>query len=174
MKQTLASQRMQDWSLLDLKPMHRVLLRRIVNPPEANVVPQLERKTEFRWYHESLRNSDDQALLAMLQRPGVLIVDHDALVQRVIENRDFDPVLDALHYRFLDQIRLLWHWSLRGKQDLLWCTEMAMDGVVSDPKSLVLWSRTCRRKGKTTEGQSNPLVSGIRLPSLAVSNPTLT
>ena len=113
-------------------------------------------------------------MLALLQRPGVLVVDRDAFVQRVVENRVFDPILDALHRRFIDQIRLVWHWSLRGKQDLLWCTEMAMDGVINDPRSLALWSRVCRRKGKSYEGQSNTLLSGIRLPSLAVSNPTLT
>lgn len=182
MKKTLASQQNQDWNLLDMKPMHRALLRRtvdpivnpIVNSNDANTGAQLDRKIEFRWYHESLRSSDDHALLALLQRPGVLVVDRDAFVQRVVENRVFDPVLDALHRRSIDQIRLVWHWSLRGKQDLLWCTEMAMDGVINDPRSLALWSRVCRRKGKCYEGQSNTLLSGIRLPSLAVSNPTLT
>ncbi len=178
MRKTLADQQMQDWSLLDMKPMHRALLRRtvdpIANPNETNTGTQLERKIEFRWHDESLRSSDDQALLALLQRPGVLIVDRDAFVQRVVENRVFDPVLDALHRRFTDQIRLVWHWSLRGKQDLLWCTEMAMDGVIHDPSSLALWSRICRQKGKSYKGQSNTLLSGIRLPSLAVSNPTLT
>jgi len=113
-------------------------------------------------------------LLAMLRRPGVLIVDRHAHRQRVVENRASDTVLEALHLRFRDQIRLLWHWSLQGKQDLLWCTEMAMDGVISDPQSLVLWSRVCMRNGKVIEDQNNTLLSGIQLPTLGFQTPTIT
>jgi len=174
MKRTLASQRVQNWNVLDLKPMHRGLLRRLVNATEDNMGSQIERSAEIRWHQDSLLNSDDQALLVMLRRPGVLIVDRDALCQRVAENRAFDTVLEALHLRYCDQIRLLWHWSLRGKQDLLWCTEMAMDGVINDPQSLVLWSRVCKRKAKVIEGQNNTLLSGIRLPTLAAPTPTIT
>jgi|GEM_PF-1495823 len=173
MKQTLANQCVQNWNFLDLKPMHRALLRRMVNATEDNMGSQMERRTEIHWHHESLLNSDEQALLSMLRRPGVLIVDRDALCQRVVKNRAFDTVLEALQLRFCDQIRLLWHWSLRGKQDLLWCTEMAMDGVISDPQSLVLWSRVCIRKGKVIEGQNNTLLSGIRLPTLVFPTPTV-
>ena len=174
MKRTLASQRVQNWNVLDLKPMHRGLLRRLVNATEDNMDSQIERSAEIRWHQDSLLNSDDQALLVMLRRPGVLIVDRDALCQRVAENRAFDTVLEALHLRYCDQIRLLWHWSLQGKQDLLWCTEMAMDGVINDPQSLVLWSRVCMRKGKVIEGQNNTLLSGIRLPMLAAPTPLIT
>ena len=174
MKRTLAGQRVQNWNVLDLKPMHRALLRRMVNASEDNISSQMESRTEIRWHQDSLLNSDDHALLVTLRRPGVLIVDRDALCQRVAENRAFDTVLEALHLRFCDQIRLLWHWSLRGKQDLMWCTEMAMDGVISDPQSLVLWSRVCKRKGKVIEGQNNTLLSGIRLPTLAAPTSTIT
>ena len=174
MKQTLTTQLVQNWNILDLKPMHRASLRRMVNATEDNMGSPIETRAEIRWHQESLVNSDEQELLAMLRRPGVLIIDRDALCRRIAENRAFDTVLEALHLRFCDQIRLLWHWSLRGKQDLLWCTEMAMDGVISDPQSLVLWSRVCMRKGKVIEGQTNTLLSGIRLPTLAAPNPTIT
>ena len=174
MKQTLANQRVQNWNFLDLKPMHRALLRRMVNATEDNMGSQIAGRTEIHWHHESLLSSNDQALLTMLRRPGVLIIDRDTLCQRMVKNRAFDTVLEALHLRFCDQIRLLWHWSMRGKQDLLWCTEMAMDGVISDPQSLVLWSRVCMRKGKVIEEQNNTLLSGIRLPTLAFPTPKIT
>lgn len=173
MKKTLTSQRVQIWNVLDLKPMHRALLRRMVNATEDNGGAQMESRTEIRWQQGSLLKSDDHAL-SMLRSPGVLIVDRDALCQRVAENRAFDTVLEALYLRNCDQIRLLWHWSLRGKQDLLWCTEMAMDGAMSDPQSLVVWSRVCRRKGKVIEDQNNTLLTGIRLPTFALPTPTST
>ena len=174
MKKTLASERIQDWSLLDLKPMHRALLRRMVDPPESNQEERTEDMIKLRWHQESFLASDDQKLLAMFRRPGVLIINRDALVRRVVEDLSYDPLLDALHHRCPDQIRLLWHWSLRGKQDLLWCTEMAFVGVISDPRSLILWNGICKRKGKVTEGQGNPLLSGIQLPTLAVPNSAIT
>ena len=174
MKRTLANQRIQDWSLLDLKPMHRALLRRMVDPPEANTEGQVEKAMEFRWHQVSMLSTNEANLLEMVRRPGVLIVDRDALLKRVFENRGNEQLMDAMHRRCRDQIRLLWHWSLRGKQDLLWCTEMAFDGVISDPRSLVLWSDVCMRKGKVIEGQSNLLLSGIHLPTLASPNPTIT
>ena len=172
MKQTLATQLVQDWSLLDLRPMHRAHLRRWAEQMASTVQSPLDRKRELVWHLASLRDSSDPMLLETMCRPGVLIVDCDGLSKRVMADRDRDAVLNAIHHRTKDQIRLVWHWSLHGKQDLLWCTELSFDGVISDPRSLNQWLRVCLRHGKTIEGQSNRLLKGIELPKLALPNST--
>ncbi len=155
MKQSLASQRVQAWGLLELKPMHRTMLRRSV---ESNSKLGLE------WNVASWRDND-QALLELLSQPGVIVVDRDGLMERTLEARGTDAVIEALHHRSRGQIRLLWHWSLRGKQDLFWCTEMSFEGVVSDPQSMMQWLRVCVRLGKTKEG-INGLLNGIEFPRI--------
>ena len=172
MKQTLAQQLVQDWGLLDLKPMHRALLRRSAEQLVGADKNWMESKGEIAWHIESWRDSSDQALLEMMCRPGVLMVDSDALMKRVREDRHLDAVVEAIHQRSNNQIRLLWHWSLRGKQDLLWCTEMSFVGVVFDSQSLQQWLRACVRHGKANASQNNTLLSGIQLPNLAT--PKLT
>lgn len=169
MKRTLAQQWVQDWGLLDLRPMHRALLRSSV----AQLVcadptdPKMHYKRDVSWHVESWRDSSDQALLDTMRRPGVLVVDFHGLVQRVREDRPRDALLDAIYHRSNCQIRLLWHWSLRGKQDLLWCTEMSFEGVVCDSQSLQQWLRACIRHGNANASQNNTLLSGIQLPKFA-------
>ena len=148
MKKTLAMQLVQEWSLLELRPMHRALLRRWAEQTASTVHGLLDRERELVWHLASLSDSSDPVLLECMRRPGVLIVDCDGLSKRVTADRDGDAVLNAIHDRTKDQIRLLWHWSLRGKQDLLWCTELSFDGVISDARSLNQWLRVCLRLGK--------------------------
>ena len=172
MKQTLAHQLVHDWGLLDLRPMHRALLRRSAEQLVSADKNWMDSKGEIAWHIESWRDSSDQAMLEMMCRPGVLMVDCDGLMQRIREDRVRDPVVEAIHQRSHNQIRLLWHWSLRGKQDLLWCTEMSFEGVVCDSQSLQQWLRACMRHGKCNASQNNMLLSGIQLPKLATSNLT--
>ena len=172
MKTSLATQLVQDWSVLDLRPMHRALLRRLAEQYTQTVEDPLHGNRELVWSVARLRDSRDQVLLDAMRRPGVLIVDCDGLSERVLADRDADMVLNAMHLRSKEQIRLLWHWSLVGKQDLLWCTEMSFDGVISDARSLSQWLRVCMRHGKALEGQSNPLLQGIELPKLSLPNST--
>ena len=167
MKQTLAHQLVQDWGLLDLRPMHRALLRRSAEQLVSADKNWMDSKGEIVWHLESWQESSDQVLLEMLYRPGVLMVDCDGLMQRVREDRHRDAVVEAIHQRSNNQIRLLWHWSLRGKQDLLWCTEMFFEGVVFDSQSLQQWLRACIRHGNANASQNNTLLSGIQLPKFA-------
>lgn len=155
MKQSLASQRVQTWGLLELKPMHRAMLRR-------SVVSNSELGLD--WKLASWQDND-QALLELFSRPGVIVVDRDGLMQRTLEARGTDAVIKALHHRSRGQIRLLWHWSLRGQQDLFWCTSMSFDGVISDPQSMMQWLRVSVRLGKTNE-VNNGLLNGIELPRI--------
>ncbi len=165
MKKTIAAQLLQDWSLLDLRPLHRALLRRLAEQFAQTIQDPSNRKREIVWHVAGLRDSSDGELLEAMLRSGVLIVDCDGLLERVMAGRDKDTVLNAIHNRSQKQIRLLWHWSLRGKQDLLWCTELSFDGVISDVRSLNQWLRVCLRQGKAIEVQSNSLLQGIELPS---------
>lgn len=172
MKKTLATQLVLDWSLLDLRPMHRALLRRWAEQAASTAQGPLDRKRELVWHLASLSDSSDPVLLEAMYRPGVLLVDSDGLSKRVMAARDRDAVLNAVYHRTKNQIRLLWHWSLHGKQDLLWCTELSFDGVISDARSLNQWLRVCLRNGKVIEGQSNRLLQGIELPKLAFPSST--
>lgn len=167
MKQTLAHQLVQDWGLLDLRPMHRALLRRSAEHLVIADKNWMNSKGEIAWHIESWRESSDQVLLEMMYRPGVLMVDCDGLMQRVREDRHRDAVVEAIHQQSNNQIRLLWHWSLRGKQDLLWCTEMFFEGVVCDSQSLQQWLRACIRHGNANTIQNNTLLTGIQLPKFA-------
>lgn len=172
MKKTLAQHWIQDWGLLDLRPMHRALLRRsmdqLVRTDPAN--PKMHSDREVSWHIEGWRDSSDQALLDMMRRPGVLVIDYDELAKRLREGRKRDAVLDAIQHRSNCQIRLLWHWSLRGRKDLLWCTEMSFDGVIYEGQSLHQWLRACLRHGKGRKFQNNAILSGIQLPSLVTPN----
>ncbi len=160
MKLSLDAQQVQAWGLLDLKPMHRALMRRTV---------ETHSNLGLEWYVASWRDND-RALLGLLSRPGVTLVDRDGLIKRTLEARRTDAVIEALHHRSRDQIRLLWHWSLRGKQDLFWCTEMSFDGVISDAQSLSQWLRVCVRLGKTNAG-NNGILDGIELPRISAPSP---
>lgn len=172
MKTTLATQLVQVWSLLDLRPTHRALLRHSAEQMVKTVHSQSDRKRKLAWHVASLRDSSDQVLLETMRRPGLLIVDLEGLMQRVIEGRASDAVINATHNRWNGQIRLLWHWSLQGKQDLMWCTERSFDGVIWDARTLKQWLRVCMRHGELIEGQSNTLLNGIELPRLASPKPT--
>ena len=159
MKTSLVAQTVQWWGLLDLKPMHRALLRRSVEQISNRAID---------WHVTSWRESDP-TLLEILSRQGVIIIDRCGLMQRTLEARGSDEVVEALHHRSQGQIRLLWHWSLRGKQDLFWCTRMSFEGVISDAESLTQWLRVCVRHGRTIESKSNMLLNGIQLPRITAS-----
>ncbi len=167
MKQTLALQLVQDWGLLDLRPMHRALIRRSAEQLVSAEKNRMDGKRAIAWHIAGWRDSSDQALLEMIYRPGVLMVDCGGLMQRVSEDRHRDAVVEAIHRRSNNQIRLLWHWSLQGKPDLLWCTEMSFEGVVCDAQSLHQWLLACIRLGKAQASQNNLLLSSIQLPKLA-------
>ena len=85
MKHSLDSKTVQMWGLLDLKPMHRALLRRSVEPIGNQ---------GLHWQVASWREND-QALLEMMSRQSVLIVDRNGLIQRTLEARSKDEAPPA-------------------------------------------------------------------------------
>jgi len=97
----------------------------------------------------------------------VLIIDSDELVRKIENQQASDLNLDLLYQRSNAQIRLLWNWCKRGKEDLMWCTEMSFVGVICDLASMNRWLRVCLKQGKIIEGQSNTLLRDLQLPKMA-------
>jgi hypothetical protein len=122
--------------------MHRALIRCGV---ERSAIGHA-----VRWHVSNVRDE--------LARPGVLIVD-----RRLVADRDW---IASLQRRDDDQIRLLWNWSSRGSQDLLWCTELSFAGVINNPTSLAQWIQASLRNAPTIEHCGSSLLEGIALPVL--------
>ena len=150
--------------------MHRALLRRTV---EQAAMPFLNMQApgfELAWHVVDSSEGTEQMFIEGLRRPGILIVDCDTLVRRVEHSAINAPVIQSLYERSNDQIRLLWHWSNRGKEDLVWCTEKTFDGVIFDLSSLSQWVRVCLKRGKVIEGQRNILLRDLQLPRIALQD----
>ncbi len=189
---TLTKQSVQDWGLLGLRPMHRALVRRYVvqktlnplaMPVQQSVVWHLASWHSKAYcggpaYLDQGQSDCENLLLSSLHRTGVLVVERAGLLQRVKEDRQDDLLLaelhrsshrssqDRSHGRSYRQIRLLWNWSLRGMQDLAWCTELSFDGVIHDAGSLMKWVRVCLAQGKAYECQQNSLLRDLHMPEL--------
>ncbi len=166
MKRTLAKQTVQDWSLLGLKPMHRALVRRCVEQTNAVHQRTLQGQRKVAWSLDPWDWHREQSLLPILDRTGILIIECKGLLERAKVVEPIDPFLVALQRRSNAQIRLVWNWTLQGKKDLQWCTEMSFDGVVHDARSLMTWLPICLRHGKSRERQLNSLLRDIELPPL--------
>ncbi len=166
MKRTLAKQTVQDWSLLGLKPMHRALLRRCVELHNSTQNGTMPSERSVAWYVESWDSTCEKSILHILNRPGILLLDCNGLIERAQVKKALDPFLFALYRRSNPQIRLIWNWTLQGKQDLRWCTEMSFDGVIHDARSLMMWLPVCLRQGKSSTSQLNSFLRGVELPHL--------
>ena len=166
MIRTLAKQSVQDWGLLGLRPMHRALVRRSVEQMVANHQRPMPSQQAVAWHLQQWGEDCEPLQLTMFNRAGVLLVDRAGLLQRVHLNRQNDPVLAELHCRSHPQIRLLWNWSIRGRQDLVWCTELSFDGVINDARSLLEWLPVCLTRGRSYDRQRNGLLRDLHLPTL--------
>jgi len=160
MKRTLQTQLVQNWTLAGMKPMHRALVRRTVQSifVKSNVALSLS------WHVE------ERLLLESMFRPGVLILDRstmlDAFAVQPPNSSSARQVANEVKNRSTNQIRLLWSWTLRGQQDLLWCTELSFAGAIHDIPSLERWSRVCLGQAKQVEVPGNAIIAGIQLPKL--------
>lgn len=94
-------------------------------------------------------------------------MDSNELLSRIEKRQWSDSDIGLLYQRSNVQIRLLWNWSDRGENDLMWCTELSFDGVVSDLASMTRWLRICLERGNVTQGQPNGLLRELQLPYLA-------
>lgn len=173
MKRTLAAQRVQSWSLLGLKPMHRALLRRSVDSELEKRVSTMRQQQSCEWHVVEVLSSEPAAqegLVAALARPGVLVIDRDRWLERMGNGVPRDPFHNRMPFRDDQQIRLLWNWSLYGKSDLQWCTAWTFDGLISDPESLENWVRVSVQRAVCTQSQTNPILNGIKFPSQSLAD----
>lgn len=164
MKRTLAVDASQNWSLVGLKPAHRALFRTRIEWLASKHFgdkspPCLCWRTIPNQPAESIEESAS-SLNEVLRSPGILAIDRDWLL-----SPDGRVPQSTAH-----QIRILWSWSYRGKQDTFWSTEVGLDGVVHDILSLTLWGKVCLQKGFTCLSQRNPLISGIELPTVPLAH----
>jgi len=173
MKRTLQPQLVQNWTLIGLKPMHRALVRSTAQTSAANSNKEfaaqwiaIDRDRALLPANNTSETSASHPSIPSLAGPGVVIVDRDIYFDQ-IGGRLFDPrISSCTEDRSPCQIRLLWSWSLRGKRDLLWCTELNFDGVIHDIQSLQQWTRACLKHAKVLVEKEDSLISGIRLPPL--------
>jgi len=180
MKKSLEASLIQEWCLVGMKPMHRALLRTQVANAAAALTPDAagEKKLigrEFAWHVLSNQRSTgegtqsqvaDSQLSDWMVRLGIVVVDRKTALDQSKNGCVGDRWFGSSHHRSIHQIRLLWHWSLRGKQDLLWCTEKGFDGIIYNPESLRQWVRVCIRNGKANAVQNNWFLKCIELPKL--------
>ncbi len=161
MKRTLQPQLVQNWTLAGMKPMHRALVRRTVQSlfVKANVAFSLL------WHVEEFSHWET------MLRPGVLILDRESMLDAIAVPPPNSPsakeITKEVANRSINQIRLLWSWTLQGKKDFLWCTELSFAGVIHDIPSLERWSRACLGKAKQVEVPGNSILAGIQLPTLS-------
>jgi len=167
MKTSLAPQRVQSWSLFGMKPMHRALLRRTAEQVVSTSKESAASPFEITWAVFDSNDPTHHSFSISLSRPGLLIIDSEELVRRIRNHQVSESSLDLLYQRSNAQIRLLWNWCKRGKEDLMWCTELSFDGVICDLASMNRWIRVCLKQGKIIEGQPNTLLRDLQLPKIA-------
>lgn len=163
MKTNLEPQRVLSWSLLGLKPMQRALLRRTAEQLAFPINESSEKRCELTW----CSFDTNQSVSDCFAQPGILIIDCDALAERMQNQSGEESNLGLLYQRSNGQIRLLWNWCNRGKESLMWCTELCFDGVIYDLASMNRWVRICLSRGKVSQGQHNVLLRDLRLPAIA-------
>lgn len=163
MKTNLEPQRVLSWSLLGLKPMHRALLRRTAEQLAVPLEETSEKRGELTW----CSFDTNQSVSDCFALPGILIIDSDELAKRMQNQSSDESNLGLLYQRSTVQIRLLWNWCYRGKESLMWCTELSFDGVIYDLASMNRWVRICLSRGKVSQGQGNVLLRDLQLPTIA-------
>ena len=167
MKTRIAVQRVQAWSVFGMKPMHRALLRRTAEQIVNSLEDTAQSRFELLWELVEFSDPASHSLCDSLRRAGVLVMDSNELLSRIEKRQWSDSDIGLLYQRSNVQIRLLWNWSDRGENDLMWCTELSFDGVVSDLASMTRWLRICLERGNVTQGQPNGLLRELQLPYLA-------
>lgn len=171
MKTNLQSQQVQYWSLLGIKPMQRALLRRTVEqvaiPLRNAVAPPFELTCSI------FEATTNETRLECFERPGVLIIDRDTLTKQIGDHEAADLTRNLYSERSTAQIRLLWNWCKRGKEDLMWCTELSLDGVIYDLESMNRWVRVCLKRGKVIQSQNNLLLRDLQLPKISLRSSVL-
>ena len=156
MKRTLRPQLVQYWTLAGMRPMHRALVRRTVQ----SMFEKANHSFSLTWHVEGLSSSET------MFRPGVLIIDRDTMFDALSSPKTNKRFANEIKNRSTNQIRLLWSWSLRGRQDLLWCTELSFAGVMHDNLSVEQWCRVCLDAAHQVEIPGNFILAGIQLPML--------
>jgi hypothetical protein len=168
MKTTIALDRVQDWMLVGLKPMHRAILRNQVQSTisrrsDSQPLPYLS------WHTINDDTSTSNEIDGPLWQSSVVVVDRDWLTAKLQDEAFRQNVLDRWTRNPRPQIRLLWSWTAGTKNDMDWCTELGLHGVLFDSLSLQCWCRVAIRSGLVHLSQSNPILSGIQLPTLATT-----
>ena len=169
MKTSLEPQQVQSWSLLGMKPMHRALLRRTVEQAAIPLTEAAASRFEIAW-SDFASNQPDSNCFA---RPGVLIIDRDTLNKRIEEHEGCELSIGTYYQSSKAQIRLLWNWCKRGKEDLIWCTELSFDGVIYDLASMNRWIPVCLKRGRIIQSQNNLLLRDLQLPTVSPRSSSL-
>ncbi len=169
MKTSIEPQQVQSWNLLGMKPMHRALLRRTVERAAIPLTESAASRFELIWNDLAANQSDSDCF----SRPGVLMIDRGTLTKRIEDREGSEFNLDMYYQRSNAQIRLLWNWSKRGKEDLIWCTEFSFDGVIYDLASMNRWVRVCLKRGRIIQGQNNFLLRDLQLPTISPRSSSL-
>ncbi len=153
--------------------MHRAIVRQAVH---SNITGLLKNEIQIVWRTLNTNNDHDEKSNEVNLRDenvwdiprvnGVVVIDRDALRDRLDKLAQNGRREIPIFARPMEQIRLLWSWSFRGKEDLSWCTELAFAGVLYDAESVGHWARACVKRGPIQTSQTNPLISGIELPPL--------
>ncbi len=171
MKTNIQFQQVQYWSLLGIKPMHRALLRRTVEQVSIPLMDAAASPFELTWcVFEATTN---ETRLECFERPGVLIIDRDTLTKQIGDHEAVDLNPNLYCERSNRQIRLLWDWCKRGKEDLMWCTELSFCGVIYDVESMNRWVRVCLKRGKVIQSQNNLLLRDLQLPKISLRSSVL-
>ena len=170
MKTSLEPQQVQSWSLVGIKPMHRALLRRTV---ERAATPSTGAASRFKLAWSVFEEKANRPNLEFCELPSVLILGKDTLIKQFEDHVGTAFADDRYHRRSNAQIRLLWNWCQRGKEDLMWCTELSFDGVIYDLASMYRWVRICLKRGRIIESQNHSLLRDLQLPKISPSSSSL-
>ncbi|MCY2984538.1 MAG: hypothetical protein NTY15_13015 [Planctomycetota bacterium] len=171
MKTNLEPSRVQWWSLLGIKPMHRALLRRTVERAAIPLTEAAASRIELKW--SNFEATMNQSHLECFDGSSIQIIDRNILFKRIEDHKgnEVSPEMDC--QRSNAQIRLLWNWCKRGKEDLMWCTELSFDGCIYDLASMHRWVRVCLKHGRISQSQNNLILRDLQLPKILPSSSSL-
>jgi hypothetical protein len=164
MKTSLEPQQVQSWGLVGIKPMHRALLR---NTVERAAPPTSEGASLIELTWTVFDHSANHLHLEIFDRTSVVIIGKDTLSKQFEIDGGNELVNDRYNRRANAQIRLLWNWCQRGREDLMWCTELSFDGVIYDLASMYRWGRVCLKRARVIQSQNHLLLRDLQLPRIS-------
>lgn len=162
--QNLSPQRVQTWTLVSLRPVHRAIVIHAARRMHmaASIASLHAQPTTLQWATVANTLADPWAFRTAMEtvNSSVVLIDRSALLDNLLHCES------AFQFPAGKSIRLLWSWGMQTNNDLAWCTDLGFHGNIFNMPSLEQWCHIGVQRASAKQQPASPLLSGIHLPKI--------